>query len=247
MYTDSAVTACLGLLDQGLSLSAVSRQTGVSRSTLRSWRVGSRRARPTGCFRCEPVPVDRAAYARLLGFYLGDGCVSKVRSCYSLRISCDASYSGIIDDVTTTIESIRPRRRVSHVRAPGAIVVQGYWNHWPCLFPQHGPGRKHERLIRLEPWQQVIVDEHPADLLRGLFHSDGSRTNNWTTRMVAGEPKRYDYPRWEFVNSSDDIIDICTAALDRLGLRWTRPRNNSISVARAPDVRRLDELVGPKR
>ena len=46
--------------------------------------------------------------------------------------------------------------------------------------------------------------------LRGLFHSDGSRTNNWATRNVAGERKRYDYPRWEFVNRSDDIFDICT-------------------------------------
>ena len=58
--------------------------------------------------------------------------------------------------------------------------------------------------------------------------------------------KRYDYPRWEFVNRSDDIIGICTAALDLLCLRWTRPRIDSISVARAPDVRRLDELIGPK-
>jgi hypothetical protein len=64
--------------------------------------------------------------------------------------------------------------------------------------------------------------------------------------MVAGERKRYDYPRWEFVNRSDDIIDICTAALDAVDLRWTRPRVNSISVARAADVRRLDELIGPK-
>ena len=51
--------------------------------------------------------------------------------------------------------------------------------------------------------------------------------------MVAGKRKRYDYPRWEFVNSSDDIIGICTAALDLLCLRWTRPRVDSISVARA--------------
>ncbi len=48
--------------------------------------------------------------------------------------------------------------------------------------------------------------------------------------------KRYDYPRWEFVNRSDDIIGICTAALDLLCLRWTRPRIDSISVARAYDV-----------
>jgi hypothetical protein len=58
--------------------------------------------------------------------------------------------------------------------------------------------------------------------------------------------KRYDYPRWEFVNRSDDIIGILTAALDLLCLRWTRPRIESISVARAYDVGVLDELIGPK-
>src|SRR3546814_15577428 len=38
-------------------------------------------------------------------------------------------------------------------------------------FPQHGPGRKHERPIVLEPWQVGIVEAHPAAFLRGLFHS----------------------------------------------------------------------------
>jgi hypothetical protein len=117
----------------------------------------------------------------------------------------------------------------------------------PTWMSPRTPSRKHERPIRLEPWQQAIVDDHPADLLRGLFHSDGSRTNNWTVRTVRGERKRYDYPRWEFVNRSDDIIRICTAALDVLCLHWTRPRINAISVARAHDVQRLDELIGPKR
>ena len=43
--------------------------------------------------------------------------------------------------------------------SPGAIVVSTVaWQHWPCLFPQHGPGRKHERPIVLEHWQRVIVD-----------------------------------------------------------------------------------------
>jgi hypothetical protein len=64
--------------------------------------------------------------------------------------------------------------------------------------------------------------------------------------MVAGQRKRYDYPRWELVNRSDDLIDICTAALDALDLHWTRPLINSVSVARAGDVRVLDALIGPK-
>ena len=68
--------------------------------------------------------------------------------------------------------------------------------------------------IVLEDWQREIVEEHPGDFLRGLFHSDGCRVNNWATRIVAGQMKRYDYPRWMFVNRSDDILDLCTATLD---------------------------------
>ena len=32
--------------------------------------------------------------------------------------------------------------------------VYSFSKHWPCLFPQHEPGRKHERKIELMPWQQ---------------------------------------------------------------------------------------------
>jgi hypothetical protein len=39
---------------------------------------------------------------------------------------------------------------------------------------------------------------------------------------------------------------ICTDALSRLGLRWTRPRERDLSVARRSDVARLDEFIGPK-
>ena len=102
----------------------------------------------------------------------------------------------------------------------GASSCRSHWKHWPCLFPQHGPGRKHERPIVLEEWQREIVEEHPADFLRGLFHSDGSRVRNWATRMVAGERKRYDYPRWQFTNVSDDIRELCCWALDLVGVAW---------------------------
>jgi hypothetical protein len=161
-------------------------------------------------------------------------------------VSCDASYPAIIEDVSELMSRVRPGARVFQVPAPGTVVVQSHWQHWPCLFPQHGPGRKHERSIVLEPWQREIVERHPADFLRGLFHSDGSRTANWARRMVNGRPKRYDYPRWEFVNRSDDILALCTWALDLCRISWRQPRPVCIAVSRRDDVHRLDELIGPK-
>lgn len=240
----------MSLLEGGLSLNAVSKRTGVSRSTLRDWRDKgvAPRVRPPTCFVCMPgLDVDRAAYARLLGYYLGDGCISRTRRSLSLRVSCDATYPGIVADVTDAILSVHIRGQVSHVTAPGTIVVQSWWNHWPCVFPQHGPGRKHERQLSLEPWQRDVVRDHPAELLRGLFHSDGCRVRNWATRPVGGVTKRYEYPRWQFVNHSADIRAWCTDALDLLDVPWRRSSWTTISVSTRAGVARLDELVGPKR
>jgi hypothetical protein len=165
---------------------------------------------------------------------------------YSLRITTDASYPRIIDEVSRLVVAVRGRGPVNRVRAPGCIVVCGYWNHWPCHFPQHGPGRKHQRTLTLESWQRELVSEHPGPFLRGLFHSDGCRTNNWATRTVAGERKRYDYGRWQFTNHSTDIQRFCTEALDMLAIPWRQSSWKMISVSRREGVAALDRIVGPK-
>jgi hypothetical protein len=234
------------LLGQGLTHSEISRSLGVSRSTLRSWLVDPQPS-ARGCPRCDGADLALPEYAALLGYYLGDGCVSRHRGHVTLRVSCDSSYPGIIEDVESLIRRVRPSRKTFRVPAPGVTIVHANWKHWPCLFPQHGPGRKHQRAIVLAPWQCDIVAEFPADFLRGLLHSDGCRAANWATRIVAGERKRYDYPRWMFVNRSDDIIDLCTDTLDALEIAWRRPRIDCIAVSRADDVRRLDSLIGVKR
>jgi hypothetical protein len=112
--------------------------------------------------------------------------------------------------------------------------------------PAAWPGRKHERKIALEDWQRDIVQEYPADFLRGLFHSDGSRVANWATREVAGVPKRYPYPRWQFTTHSSDIRELCCWALDLLDLPWRQSNWKTVSVSRREAVARLDGLIGLK-
>ena len=136
----------------------------------------------------------------------------------------------------------RPHTRL----VPGCLITTVSWKHWPCLFPQHGPGRKHQRTLGMEPWQREVVVAHPADFLRGLFHSDGCRVNNWATRLVAGQRKRYDYPRWQFTNSSAEIMTWCGEALDRAGIAWRQSSWKTLSVSGRDDVQRLDALIGPK-
>jgi hypothetical protein len=250
MHPPAVRRRALALLDQGWSLNAVSKLVGVSRSAVRDWRDHgiAPRGSVQPCFVCLPdTEVDSSAYVLLLGYYLGDGCISKGRRTYALRVSCDRRYPAIITDVGRAITAVHRRAAVCHVEAPGVVVVQSCWNHWPCVFPQHGPGRKHERELTLTAWQRALVAEQPADLLRGLFRSDGCRTNNWATQMVAGEKKRYDYPRWQFVNHSDDIRRWCTEALDLLEIPWRQSSWKTISVSTRAGVTRLDELIGPKR
>ena len=48
--------------------------------------------------------------------------------------------------------------------------MKSYSRHWPCLFPQHVPGKKHPRKIELaERWYEypryLFVNES-ADILR---------------------------------------------------------------------------------
>jgi hypothetical protein len=116
--------------------------------------------------------------------------------------------------------------------------VSLYSMHWPCLFPQHGPGRKHLRPTRLEPWQEELVKEAAEDFVRGLIASDGCRVvaNDRGVRSV----------RYHFSNRSDDIRALYCAALDHLKIPWTQPRWFDIAVYRKAAVARLDEFVGPK-
>jgi len=122
------------------------------------------------------------------------------------------------------------------------------WEVWicskqlPCLFPQHGAGKKHERRIELADWQRRAVARHPQLLLRGLIHSDGCRATN----TIRHERKTYAYPRYSFSNRSNDIRRIFCDACDLLAIEWRVMNACNISVARRCSVARLDEFIGPK-
>ena len=158
-----------------------------------------------------------------------------------LRISCTGTWPGLIAECADAMLAVLASR-VQRVQKKGCVAVQSYSNHWPCLLPQHGPGHKHERPIRLAGWQQPLVDAHGESFLRGLLHSDGCRITN----VIKGPRKTYSYPRYQFSNESADIMTLCQESLDRLGIGWRMCRPNLLSVARREAVARLDAFVGPK-
>lgn len=257
MYDRATRTHALSLLTTGMSLNSVSKQTGIARATIRSWTVRAEplpHIRPATCCRCADapaLPADQAAYVYLLGLYLGDGCLSPTRKgVYVLRIACADAWPGLIDACADAMGKVLPNN-VWRTQCPGCVAVSSSSKHWRCFFPQHGPGRKHERSIVLEPWQRQLVDAHPWEFVRGLFHSDGCRFTNWTERTLAsGERRRYEYTRYFFTNRSDDIRRLYSDTLDALGVEWGVLRHSgrelNISVARKPSVALMDAHVGPK-
>ena len=229
------------LLVRGLSDCAVGRELGLPRETVRYWRRGGAAiVQGSGCPVCDPAVQVPPEYAYLLGLYLGDGHIAlHRRGVYRLRLTLDSRYTEIIREATSALAEVSRGRKVCRQERPGCVVVSAYWKHWPCVFPQHGPGVKHTRPIELRPFQEDILQASPGTLLRGLIHSDGCRVLN---RVGAKE-----YPRYHFSNRSGDIKKIFCRACDAMAVRWTRSSAKEISVARARDVARLDAVVGPKR
>ena len=175
--------------------------------------------------------------------YLGDGYISPMKQRWRLRIVLDDRYPGLITETSIAMMAALPSVRPTLVQKTGCTEVGAYSAHWPCLFPQMGPGKKHERDVSLQPWQAEIVAAHPKALLRGLVHSDGDRHLNTIRR---GD-RSYSYPRYGFTNSSQQILDLFSATCDALGIGWTRTRPNRVAVSRAADVAALDTFIGPKK
>jgi hypothetical protein len=236
------------LFSLGLNNCQISRITGVSVTSVAHWRrrpISWPRFRGRGavprCPRCHGRELDERTYAYLLGLYLGDGhIVAMRRGVYKLSIFQDERYSGILTECAEAMACVRSgERKPNHRHRDGAVQIYSYWKHWPCLFPQHGPGRKHERPIRLTLWQEDFVVRYPEALLRGLIHSDGCRVLNKVNGGV--------YPRYQFSNRSSDIRQIFSGACELYGVRWRQSNAVTISVSRRSDVQRLDLVIGPKR
>jgi hypothetical protein len=194
-------------------------------------------------------PPDERSYAHLLGLYLGDGCLAEAPRTFQLIITCDAQYPAIVADTRVVMMATQlPRTVHVYPASKGACVrVVGSSKRWPEAFPQHGPGRKHDRKIELEPWQREIVDRFPREFLRGLLHSDGCRTvNRFKTALPSGRMAEYAYPRWFFSNRSADIRNLFCEYCERLGIRWTQSNPRNISISHRTSVAVVDSFVPVK-
>lgn len=235
----------LALFAAGHNDCEVSRRLNVPRRTVGDWRRPPyRRCFPVQtCPRCwRPAKLIRLAvsdYAELLGLYLGDGYISGGPRCYRLRVTLDCKHPGIIDpgiiaETAALLARCFPANKVDRVvSGTGTWVnVSVYSIHLPCVFPQHGPGRKHERELRLEAWQSLALESAPRRFIRGCIRTDGCAFINRTGP--------YEYLSYSFANHSGEIVDLFVSACDRVGVitrvtrrgpRWSVRINRCESVA----------------
>lgn len=264
MHGPGVVAEVLALRAQGLGARRIAQRTNLPVSTVTGWLAGRvpnhslerdpNEPVPATCQQCGH-PAHRfaelpAAYVYLLGLYLGDGCISKhARQVFRLRIFLDLRYPSIIDDCVEAMSIVAPKNKIHRLKRfgnfidrpdPSNVEVAVFSKQWPCLFPQHGPGRKHERAIVLTDWQLKLVNLWPDQLLRGLIHSDGCRFQN------SGRGN-WSWPRYSFSNKSADIRAIFCDACDLMDLHWTTAGERTIYVSRKADGAKLDEFIGPKR
>jgi Protein of unknown function (DUF1622) len=62
-------------------------------------------------------------------------------------VFCDDARPGVACEVRSALEGVMPSSSVCTVPGTGCSEIKSYSTHWPCLFPQHGPGDKHTRPI----------------------------------------------------------------------------------------------------
>lgn len=250
MHSPAIREQALALVATGLNDCEVARRTGVARTTIRDWRRPRYQPRTTRatssvvCPRCgraaREMSFTPGDYAELLGLYLGDGHIARMARTWHLRIFLDSKYPEIIGDAEILLKRCLTSNRISRQsRHEGRMTVLSvYSQHFRCLFPQHGAGKKHERQISLESWQQALIDEAPWRFLRGCIRSDGCVFINRTGP--------YEYLSYDFTNHSPDILDLFARTCTQVGVDYRRYERR-IRIYRRTSVGLMETHVGLKR
>ena len=148
------------------------------------------------------------AYCYLLGLYLGDGCISRRARVWHLRITLDKKYPAIIDRCRLAINILMPGQRAGLVQRVERMRRRFTLSskHWPCLFPQHGPGKKHTRTSPSSHGSKRLSTRPP----RSSPPFDRQR------RLPRRRERSWRYDIAILLDRSEDIIGLFTAALDTL-------------------------------
>jgi len=182
--------------------------------------------------------IDKKSYSYILGLYLGDGYINKMKRTYRLRIFLDSRQDLVIKECEENLKKLFPDNKIAILKTIyNSVIISVYSNFIPIIFPQHGLNKKHERNIKLEEFQKIILISD--FFMKGLFHSDGSFYLS-----------KNSYPRYIFTNKSKQIIEMFSDCLLEKGITSRiRKRMNEIydiQIQNKKDVENLYPILGEK-
>lgn len=211
------------LFENGKNKCEISRITGIPRATLTQW-IHPKYEPKTNKPRASYVPIvsfedyldteeKKKAYSFILAIYLCDGYISKAFRAASIRLFNDAKYPENTNDWAKKLKILLPENSVtvSKQQNSNSFVVLAYSRKLTDLFPQHGSGPKHSRKLIFSNWQLKIIQEFPEEFIKGCIQSDGCI---YTQAMKNG----YSYKRFNFINKSEDIIDLFLSTLKLINI-----------------------------
>lgn len=193
--------------------------------------------------------VLRQAYAYILGIYLGDGCITlqdEKKKIYRLRITCDAKYPNIINQISDSLKLIMPANKIGFIKRYyqghlSCIDISCYSKLWSDIFSFYRVGRKHTYSIELENWHKEVIKSCTKDFWIGLYQSDGSRFYNKQSKQI----------EYNFTQKSTDITNLFCWACDILnigyGAYWCPSRAAyTVSIVKSMDVANIEKFAKPK-
>ena len=202
---------------------------------------------------CDGAQLDVAAYAELLGWYLGDGRISRHgATCRRCASSCDATLRRGDHRATSSSRCAASSRRGTmppRPDKPGCVVITVGLEALAVPVPAARPRAQARAPDRARATgSRTIVEAFPAAFLRGLFHSDGCRVNNWATRDGRRREEALRLPALA-VHQQLRRTSASSAAGRSISStsRGGSPTAKTISVSRREGVARLDELIGLKQ
>jgi hypothetical protein len=222
----------LKMYEDGFNKSFIAKNLSLNRSTVNKWLKEPLKTDNKN-LSIENLENKNKVYSYVLGLYLGDGYINKTDRAYRLRIFLDKKYTTLNSFAKSKLSELFEKNKIGITETKSNCVVLSVYNkNLPTLFPQHGKGLKHNRTIDLSDWQIKLIDW--LELIRGLFHSDGSYYFD----------RDRDY--FNFRNYSKEILEIFKLCCEKLLISYTTPNDVTVRVGKRKDVQKLVELIGNK-
>lgn len=173
----------------------------------------------------------KKSYAYILGIYLGDGYINKTLRTWKLRIFQDKKYINVVKEIEENLKIIFPYNRTNKIsHGKNCYEIYIYNNNIIELFPQHDKGKKYKRKIKLETWQEEIINEFPFLFIKGLIHSDGC--------SYISKSNKKEYLNYGFCNKSFDIINLLINSLNKVNISYNLYFNKNKEIYRLSIVKR---------